>query len=337
MKAKAFTELPYRVFDHWRGDVRSHLFIIPSGGGKAMDLTPGPYDIPPIDLGGTKDYVVSPDSKEVCYVTNTDSTLAWSTNNDLFIVPVTGGAAKKITESNACDCNPRYSPEGKYIAYTAMARPGFEADRRCITLYDRNTGKRTVLTDALDRSVEDLEWSPDGRALFFLAGDEGFNSLFKVDIGSKAITRLIHKSYNTNLKVSPDGKTLLFRRESMASPPEIYQMELASGKTEQLTFFNTKEFSQLKINPAEELWFNAKDGTRIHGFMIKPLDFDPSKKYPLIYFIHGGPENSWGDDFHPRWNTALFATEGYVVVAIDFRGSTGYGQKFTDAIQGDWG
>lgn len=337
VSARVYSELPYRVFDHWRGDKRSHLFTIAATGGKAIDLTPGDFDVPPIDLGGTKDYEFSPDSKEVCYVSNTESNLAWSTNNDLFIVPSSGGTAKRITENNACDCNPRYSPDGRYIAYTAMERPGYEADRRCVILWERSTGKRTNLTGELDRSVEDLQWSPDSRTIFFCAGDEGFNNFYRVDCASRKIDRLTGKSYNTNLCVNPDGKSLIFRRESMAIPPEIFRMDVQGKGPERLTSFNSKEFSEMKLNPAEEFRFKAKDGTAIHGFLIKPPDFDPAKKYPLIYFIHGGPQNFWGDDFHPRWNTELFTTPGYVVAAVNFRGSTSYGQKFADAVSGDWG
>jgi dipeptidyl aminopeptidase/acylaminoacyl peptidase len=337
VRAKLITELPYRVFDHWRVDSRSHLFTISLQGGKAIDLTPGSGDVPPIDLGGTRDYSFSPDSGEVCYVTNRDKNLAWSTNNDLFLVPAEGGAFTRITSSTACDCNPRYSPDGRFIAYTAMERPGFEADRRCIILYERKTGSRAKLTDSLDRSVVELEWSPDSATIYFTAEDEGYKTIYAVDRATKHLQKMTEKTYNNSLSVGHDGSSLYFIRERMARPPELYCYNLKTRNAEALTSLNSKEFSHISMNGAEEFSFKSSDGLTIHGFLVKPPNFDSSKKYPLIYMIHGGPQGSWSDDFHPRWNTELFAAAGYVVAAVNFRGSEGYGQHFTDAVSRDWG
>ncbi|MDQ7822066.1 MAG: S9 family peptidase [Candidatus Eremiobacteraeota bacterium] len=336
VKAKIFTDLPYQVFDHWRDNRNSHLFTIPAGGGEALDLTPGAFDIPPIDLGGTQDYCFSPDSKEICYVTNTDKNLAWSTNNDLFIIPAKGGAPQRITAGKGCDCNPRYSPDGTSIAYTSMIRPGFEADRRIVMLYDRKKGTHEALSDSLDRTIDDLQWAPDSSAIYCSAEDEGYKSIYRIERASKEIRKLTGKSFNTSPKVSPDGSTLYFLSERMTSPPELQSFDTTTGVMEKLTDFN-RNFASLAMNPAEEFSFKSSDGLSIHGFLVKPPHFDPQKKYPLVYLIHGGPQGAWSDDFHPRWNTELFAASGYVVAAVNFRGSVGYGQKFTDMVSKDWG
>lgn len=336
-KAQLINKLPYRIFDHWREGRRSHLFIVPVKGGSPIDLTPGDVDVPPVDLGGTKDYCFSPDGKEVCYVANKDATLAWSTNNDLFTIPSAGGTAVKITESTACDCNPRYSPDGRYLAYTAMKRPGFEADRRVITLIERATGKKTALTESLDRSIDDLEWAPDSRSIICTAEDQGFKAIYKAEIATSTITKLTEKTYNSNIRITPDGRRLIFRRESMIRPPELFITDITGKSTEALTTLNRDEFAKIAMNAAEEFTFKAKDGLDIHGFIVKPPDFDPEKKYPLVYLIHGGPQGAWSDDFHQRWNTELFAAPGYVVAAVNFRGSIGYGQSFTDQVSQNWG
>jgi len=336
-KAQLISDIPYRVFDHWREGRRSHLYIVSVNGGAPKDLTPGNFDIPPVDLGGSRDYCFSPDGKEVCYVTNTDDNLAWSTNNDLFTVPAAGGKAVRLTDSKACDCNPRYSPDGKYIAYTAMKRPGFEADRRVVTLIERSTGKKTPLTDSLDRTIDDLEWTPDSRSIICSAEDLGYKAFYRADISNRSIRKLTEKTYNSDLRVTPDGKKLVFRRESMTRPPELFIMDLSTRATSELTTINSEEFSKIAMNPAEEFSFKAEDGLDIHGFIVKPPDFDPGKKYPLVYLIHGGPQGTWSDDFHQRWNTELFAAPGYVVAAINFRGSQGYGQSFTDQVSKNWG
>jgi dipeptidyl aminopeptidase/acylaminoacyl peptidase len=337
VKATLFKTLPYRVFDHWREEKRSHLFTISAGGGMARDLTPGAYDIPPLDLGGARDYSFSPDSKELCYVTNTDESLAWSTNNDLFTVSSDGGAPERITDNKGNDSNPRYSPDGRFIAYAAMERPGFEADKRSIVIFDRRTRTRMTLTESIDRSVEEFEWSPDGKKIFFTAEDEGYCALYEVEVDSRKITQLTQKTYNTRINVSPEGKSLIFLRESMTRPPEIYALNLVSGSTKPLTSVNEREFSGIIMNPPEEFHFKAKDGMTIQGFLVKPPHFSPSNKYPLVYLIHGGPQGTWSDDFHQRWNTELFAAPGYIVAAVNFRGSKGFGQKFTDAVSTDWG
>jgi len=337
VKAKIFTTLLYRVWDSWKDDKRSHVFVAQTSGGEPKNLTPGDYDSPPIDIGGDVDFAFSPDGRELCFVRNTDPMVAVSTNNDLFIVPIAGGDAKRITENKATDNQPVYSPSGRYIAYRAMARPGFEADRYRLMLYERATGKLINLTEEFDRSVDDVVWSPDERSLYFNADDQGYHSIYRVDVGTHEVKQLTTKVYASDLRITPDGKSLVFIKQSINRPAEIYRMDVNGKNLMQLSHINDENIAGLEMSPVEDFWFIGGDGTRIHGLMVKPPFFDQQKKYPMVYLIHGGPQGQWADAISYRWCAQMFASPGYVVVMVNPRGSTGYGQKFTDEISGDWG
>lgn len=337
VKAKLFTKLPFRIWNRWIDDKRSHLFTVELNTGEVIDITPGDYDTPPIDLGGKIDYAFSPDGKEICFVRNVDTMIAISTNNDLFITTPKGGKIKKITINKANDNQPIYSPDGKYIAYRAQFRAGFESDRYRLMLYDRETGNIINLTENFDRSVEEVIWSPDGKFIFFTAEDQGYNSIYKIEVKTGKIEQITRKSYNTEISITPDGRFLIFKRESINKPAEIYRLDLTNFETIQLTHHNDSLIAQLEMNSLEDFWFSGAGGTKVHGFILKPPFFEPGKKYPAVFLIHGGPQSMWADNFHYRWNAQMFASRGYVVVMINPRGSTGYGQKFTDEISGDWG
>lgn len=337
VKAKVFDKLPYRVWNSWKDGKRSHLFVMPADGGKATDLTPGDFDTPPIDLGGTWSYAFSPDSKEMAFERNPDTMIAVSTNNEIYTVPVSGGTAKKITDNPANDSQPLYSPDGKYIAYRAMKRPGFEADQNQLMIYDRGTGKTMNLTDGFDYSVNDVIWSPDSKFLMFNADDRGNESVFKVNLSDKKIQTIVNKGYNHSLRMGPDGKVLVFVKEAINKPAEIYRMDIEKVDMRKVTSVNDGRASQLELNPLEDFWFEGSGGTKIHGWIVKPPKFESTKKYPMVYLIHGGPQGQWGDQFHYRWSAQMFASRGYVVVEVNPRGSTGYGQKLIDEISGDWG
>jgi len=337
VKAKIFDRLLYRHWNEWTNDTRSHVFVIPVSGGEARDITPGDYDSPPISLGGAQDYVFSPDSREVCYVKNVDPVVAISTNNDLFTVDLNTGKHTKITSNPANDNSPAYSPDGRYIAYTAMKRPGFESDRRVLTLFDRRTKEYIPLTEECDRSVGQFSWAPNGTRIYFTANDQGQNSIYMVDVNTKKVERLTDKTYNQGVSVTPDGRNLVFLRQEINKPVEIFKSDTDGKNAVQLTHTNDELLAELDMNPAEEFWFEGAKKAKVHGFIIKPPAFDPNRKYPMIYLVHGGPQGMWGDQFHYRWSAQMFASPGYVVVMVNPRGSTGYGQKFTDEISGDWG
>ncbi len=344
VKAKIFTHLPYRVWNHYLDGKRSHAFIVPATGGDAIDVTPGHYDTPPIDLGGTVDYGFSPDGSEFAFVRNTDPMVAISTNNDIDLLPLhdgkPAGEPKCITAMNkANDNQPIYSPDGKYIAYRATKRPGFESDKSSLTLYERSTGKIIPLTEKFDRSVAEVIWSPDSKTLYFNADDEGYRSIYKAALTADGATiKQITRNMNCgSLCITPDGKTLVFGKQSMTDPTELWRMETDGNNLKQLTTTNDARIARIEWNPLEPFWFNGAGGTKVKGFLLKPPFFDAKKKYPMVLLIHGGPQGQWEDEMHYRWNAQMFASPGYVVVMINPRGSTGYGQKFTDEISGDWG
>jgi dipeptidyl aminopeptidase/acylaminoacyl peptidase len=351
VKAKIINSLLFRVWNYWKDGKRSHVFVVPVTGGTAKDLMQGDdYDCPPVDLGAsTIDYVFSPDGKEVCITMNTDPMVAISTNNDLFILPVTGGEKKRITTNKANDNQPVYSPDGKYIAYRAMARPMFEADQYDLMLYDRKTGTAVNITEKFDRSIGEVIWSSDSKNLYFIAEDMGYEPTYQISLKTGKKGELIgeepkkvfDKSFNSKIKITPDGKTLLFLREKTNMPREVFSFDLTAKDVtkslKQISNVNTVKIAELEMNSLEEFWFEGAGGTKVHGFILKPPKFDATKKYPMLYLIHGGPQGAWGDDFHYRWNLQMFASPGYVVVAVNPRGSTGYGQQFTDEITGDWG
>ncbi len=345
VKAKIFTRLPYRVWDHYKDGKRSHVFIVPSSGGAAVDATPGDYDTPPIDIGGNIDYAFSPDDAELAFVRNTDPVVAVSTNNDIFIVSLHNGKPfgepKRITVNKANDNQPLYSPDGKYIAYRAMKRPGFESDKYVLTLYDRAMGKITPLTEQFDRSVGDVVWSPDEKFLYFNADDQGYRSIYKVTLSGKIngakVEQITHKMNCSSLTIAPDGKTLIFEKQTIRDPSEVWKMDADGKNLKQITTTNDAKLAGIEMNPWEEFWFKGAGGANVEGFLLKPPFFDPAKKYPMVYLIHGGPQGQWEDEMHYRWNAQMFASPGYVVAMVNPRGSTGYGQKFTDEISGDWG
>ncbi len=352
----------------------------------ARDLTPGDYDAPVFSLGGQDNYAFSPDGQEICYTSNHDKVEAISTNNDLFIVPVNGGTgvspvqAKNITADNkAADETPLYSPDGKYIAYRAQQRPGYESDRFSLMLYDREKAKGVRLmscragtkgcpkieylknlTAGFDRWVGTFTWGPNSKEIYLTAENNGTAPIYHTSIDSRTWPFEFSVGFDDDLAVSPDGKALLFTQMSLSSPNEISQaatnfspceVEIAGkglqprytaldcelSKAALLTGLNRSVLSQVSMSPLESFWFTGANDDKVQGFLVKPPNFDPNKKYPVKFLIHGGPQGAWGDDWSYRWNPELFAANGYVVVMINFHGSTGYGQKFIDAINGDWG
>jgi len=339
VKARLYETLLFRYWNNWNNGTRSHLFVMPAEGGPARDVTPGDYDAPPLDLGGNPDYAFSPDGTEVAFVRNIDPDLkkAIGTNNDIFITPAQGGTVRPVTTNKANDNQPLYSPDGKYLAYRAMSRPGYESDKLVLVLCDRASGKTRSLTAGLDYSVNETVWSKDGAALYFDADDKGRNALFKVTLADGKIEKLLDGLTFGSVSLLPDGKTFVFLKQAMNRPSDIWTYDAGSKKLTQVTDVNKDLLARLQMNPAEEFWFDGADKDKVHGWLVKPPAFDAAGKYPLVLLVHGGPHGPWKDEFHYRWNAQMFAAAGFVTAMINFHASSGYGQRFSDAIVGDWG
>ncbi|HEY9187023.1 MAG TPA: S9 family peptidase [Ignavibacteria bacterium] len=336
IKAKILTRLPYRVWNYWKDDKRSHLFIVNVEDNNLLDITSGDYDIPPIDVNGNFDYAFSPDGKEICYVKNIDSAIALSTNNDLFIYNFESSVTKKITINKACDNQPLYSPDGRYIAYRAMKIPGFEADKYNLILYDRTTGDIKSLTEKIDLSINEFIWANDSKSIYFTSQKHLYSNLYKIDLSGKYET-VVEGKYITNIILDNSGDNIYCFNQDINNPSEINKINLKSKNIFKLTNFNDSILVNINMNSLEEFIFAGANGTKVQGFMVKPASFDKNKKYPLVLLIHGGPQGAWTSSWSYRWNPQMYASNGYVVACINPRGSTGYGQKFCDDISGDWG
>lgn len=336
-QAKVYEELQYRHWDEWEDGLRSHVFVLEVSTGTTRDVTPGPYDTPPIALGGFADYDISPDGQEVALARNTDLPSMVGTGNDIWLVPAAGGQPRLLTESDANDVSPQYSPDGRWIAYLGMTRPGFESDRAQLRLYDRRTGEFRSLTADLDASVDFFAWSADSRTLWFQAQEQLHRATWRVPVDGGAPMKVTGDAYDRDLQVSADQRLLVVARQAVDRPVDLFALQADGGVIRQLTHQNRELLDHLSLQPAEPFWATGDGGTPVQGFLVKPPSFDPSRTYPVVLLIHGGPQGAWTDSWSYRWNPNMFAAPGYVVVVVNPRGSTGYGEQFVDEITGDWG
>ena len=335
VQAHVADRLLYRHWTFWKDGKQTHTFRFDLDTKSITDLTPGNYDSPSWELGGIG-FAYSPDGMEVCYVSCHDSNEAETTNKDLWVVPSGGGSARNITADNkAYDGNPIYSPDGKYIAYKTQTVPTYESDLLRLALYDREKGTHTILTGQFDNWVNDFCWSPDSKSIYFTAQEAGHTPLYRVDIKTAKITKIIDVKTIDAFNLSPDGKMFVMPRRSVGEPVELWSVSSDGKNLKRLTYFNKDIEDHVDIRPAEELWIPSPSGSKIHTFIVKPHNFDPTKKYPLIVNVHGGPQQQWLDAFRGDWQ--MYPGSGYVVAFPNPHGSNGYGQEFCAEISKDWG
>jgi len=333
--------LMYRRWTSWRAGTYSHLFLVPADGSAApRDLTPGAADVPPFSLGGPEDYAFSPDSKEIAFVRKTDKVEAISTNSDVFTLDLTASGAqpRQVTTGAGADSGPQYSPDGARLTWRSQARAGFEADIWKLNLLDRKSGARRVLAADWDRSIDSWAFTPDSAAVYVTVEESGQGRGYRLALAGGAPPRIVLRDgSNGDIQFGPGGKSIVFTRASLTAPAEIYRAAADGSGVAPVTAVNTAFLATFALKPGESVMYAGAGGTPIQAWVVKPNGFKEGVKYPLLYLVPGGPQGAWNDAWTYRWNAQVFASAGYVVFMPNPRGSTGFGQRFTDEISNDWG
>jgi dipeptidyl aminopeptidase/acylaminoacyl peptidase len=349
VQAKVYDALLFRHWDSWEDGKRSHLFVCELGGGEPVDLMRGlDWDAPAPPFGGMEALSIHPDGSRVVFSAKAKAAdEAWSTNLDLWEVPSDGTAPPRcLTDDNeALDDLPRFSPDGTKLAWVAMARPGYEADQQRIQVRDLASGATRTVAPDWDRSVAAFAWLPDGSGFLAEADDLGRHNLFAISASAanaaQSVRALTSAGYNTGAITSPAwGGRVLFLHDDYGAPAEIHSVgaEPSGGSgLATVTAINAALVASYQAGAYEQFTFQGAHGDGVYAWLVKPAGFDPAVRWPLVLLIHGGPQGSFGDHFHYRWNPQAFAGAGYAALMVDFHGSTGYGQAFCDAIRGDWG
>ncbi len=344
-KLKAWVEdaLLYRHWNSWKEGRRTHLLLLDLATGALTDLTPGDFDSPVFSLGGPRDFDFSPDGKELAFASNRTPDPATNTNADLFVARLDGGpetlkAPKNLTLGNhGWDGTPRYSPNGKWLAFRRQVTPRYEADRFRIVLLDRATGTGKSLTDAFDDTIGDIAWSADSKKILFTADVKGRTPLHELEIATGKIRVLTDVGTLDAFRIARDGSFAIVARRRIGQPTELWRIDVApkaNPEGTRLTTHNAPLEAEVDIRPAEERFLPGADGKPVQTWIVTPHGFDPAKKYPLILNVHGGPQSQWADSFRGDWQ--VYPGAGYIEAFPNPHGSTGFGQAYTSAISGDW-
>jgi len=339
VSGRVYDRLFIRHWDTWKDGRRSHLFVMPTSGGEPVEVMKGmDADTPSKPFGGPEEITFTPDSREIIFTArNAGRHEAWSTDFNLYKAPVDGSAEPEcMTEDNeAWDTNPVFSSDGKTLAYLAMSRPGYESDRFRIILCSWPALKKRVLTENWDRCPSEIIFSEDGETIYAVAANLGQKSLFAVDVQTQNV-RIIVKDGSVGSPTAV-GKRIVYGFNHLKSPTELYSIKSDGSGIQTITKINSEKIVAARMGDYEQFTFNGWNDETVYAYVVKPVDFDPREKYPVAFLIHGGPQGSFNNTFHYRWNPQAYAGAGYAVVMVDFHGSTGYGQAFTDSIRGDWG
>jgi dipeptidyl aminopeptidase/acylaminoacyl peptidase len=330
--------LLYRHWNEWREDVRHHVLVLDLATGATTDVTPGDFDAPPV-MAEERGIAFSPDGKELCFVSNRDGAdeEAWSTNHDLWTVPVTGGTPVRRTTGKGADGEPHYTADGRSIVYRSQARAGFESDRWRISVLDRKSGATRTVFEAPDLSAHELALSADGKTVLFTADQAGRVNLYAVELAGGTPRLVRQGGYQAAVSLTPDGRAAVLAQSSLTAPADLVRVAIADGSVTRLTDHNRALLSRITMPVPEVMTVKGAGGAEVMSWVVPPPRFDPRRRYPVVFMIHGGPQGAWSDGWSYRWNPALWAAQGWVVVAPNPRGSTGFGQRFVDEISRDWG
>jgi dipeptidyl aminopeptidase/acylaminoacyl peptidase len=336
VKAHKVTRLLYRHWSDWRENVRHHVFVTEVATGETRDLTPGDFDSPPFFYEDSA-LAFSPDSTQVAFVSNREGNdiESWTTNQDVWLVPVAGGAARRLTANKAADVQPVWTADGKQIVLRGQRRPNFESDRWYLDVVEVASGRRQTVFEAPDFSVEDFTLAPDGRSILFTAQDRGVVNVYSVAFPTGTPRLIARGGAIAGLEAGRDF--IVFGKSTLTSPVDLFRLDLASDVPRALTRENDAWLKEVTFTPAESLTVAGAGGANVQYWLVKPPGFDPAKRYPTVFLIHGGPQGAWEDAWSSRWNPQLWAAQGWVVAAPNPRGSTGFGQKFLDEVSQDWG